>query len=536
MTINAALKTVSIQSDTGSLLQALKATFTNSRKALTELAQNARRAGASKVEFCIDEDLITVVDDGCGIDDFSVLLWIAKSGWNEDVQREDGPYGLGFLAGILACEEIGVMSKGYHLFARTSDLLALKPQPINESADLGFTEIRLHGHSLGETKLLEEFLRVQLQGFPIPVFVNGHEIERRHAASGAMVKTAIGLVNRSELLRLDVGSLYLQGLPVKVPRRALAPFGDFSNKPIHLDSTQFRGRMPDRDELLEADTALPRIRDALIEAARAELEVEFKSMKPEEFIQEYGAIAVKLDMRDLLNSIDCIPGHWVSSLEETPRLTWGWEDYTGPTGPAPITRDSLEQRGIFSIPGRIDRETLVCAHFVAGRKAFLDKDIPQWHWASEIAVDLDPEDFTAETDHSFGSEEMWIDGEDITLEVVKALRLRHDTLGVIEAEMALIEGTLYSTPDALASTLARQISIFSDEGGMYDEDAEDQAVDQICNAIRSLVHKDAAGCLLSALNQKLSELPRITRGKRYTLEISDTGGFTVTLDASPTGN
>src|SRR5690606_25609493 len=109
----------------------------------------ARRAGASKVDITVTDELLVFQDDGCGIEDFSVLLSIAKSGWDTAVQRNDAPYGLGWLSTLFACEHVGVMSHGRHLYAATEDLLAVKPVPVNESADLGVTEIRLHQHRLG---------------------------------------------------------------------------------------------------------------------------------------------------------------------------------------------------------------------------------------------------------------------------------------------------------------------------------------------------------------------------------------------------
>ena len=62
--------------------------------AFTEMLQNARRAGATRVRAAVtgtDGDMaVTVTDDGAGIADASVLLSFGENGWSEDlVRRED---------------------------------------------------------------------------------------------------------------------------------------------------------------------------------------------------------------------------------------------------------------------------------------------------------------------------------------------------------------------------------------------------------------------------------------------------------------
>jgi len=66
---------------------------------LSELIQNARRAGATRVELTTsiidDTTWLTVADDGVGIADPSVLLALGKSGWGDDVVAREDPAGMG---------------------------------------------------------------------------------------------------------------------------------------------------------------------------------------------------------------------------------------------------------------------------------------------------------------------------------------------------------------------------------------------------------------------------------------------------------
>ena len=69
---------------------------------LSELFQNARRAGATRVTVQVDdlgrESYVRIADDGSGIADPRVLLSFGENGWAKDtVQREDAA-GMGFAA------------------------------------------------------------------------------------------------------------------------------------------------------------------------------------------------------------------------------------------------------------------------------------------------------------------------------------------------------------------------------------------------------------------------------------------------------
>ncbi|MFC3216087.1 ATP-binding protein [Novosphingobium panipatense] len=66
---------------------------------LSELIQNARRAGASAVDLkVIDADgtaFLAIADDGAGIEDPSVILALGRSGWGDEIARREDPAGMG---------------------------------------------------------------------------------------------------------------------------------------------------------------------------------------------------------------------------------------------------------------------------------------------------------------------------------------------------------------------------------------------------------------------------------------------------------
>ncbi len=62
---------------------------------IIEILQNARRAGATTVEITNREGIVTVRDNGQGIEDFAALLDLGGSGWEEALEASEDPAGVG---------------------------------------------------------------------------------------------------------------------------------------------------------------------------------------------------------------------------------------------------------------------------------------------------------------------------------------------------------------------------------------------------------------------------------------------------------
>ena len=67
----------------------------STQQIVDELVQNARRAGASRIEAWTDSSSLIVNDDGCGITDPETVLAFGKSAWNEEINRIEHPAGMG---------------------------------------------------------------------------------------------------------------------------------------------------------------------------------------------------------------------------------------------------------------------------------------------------------------------------------------------------------------------------------------------------------------------------------------------------------
>ena len=77
---------------------------------IIEILQNARRAGATKVEIINTDGHVTVRDNGKGIEDFGKLLDLGNSSWDEPLERSEDPAGVGVFC--LAPREVTIRSNG----------------------------------------------------------------------------------------------------------------------------------------------------------------------------------------------------------------------------------------------------------------------------------------------------------------------------------------------------------------------------------------------------------------------------------------
>jgi hypothetical protein len=77
---------------------------------IIEILQNARRAGATKVDIVNSDGQVTVRDNGRGITDFAALLDLGRSGWDESMERSEDPAGVGVFC--LAPREVCIASGG----------------------------------------------------------------------------------------------------------------------------------------------------------------------------------------------------------------------------------------------------------------------------------------------------------------------------------------------------------------------------------------------------------------------------------------
>lgn len=540
MNTNNAVAHVQVTSDTGTLLRALSKTFTNSTTVLSELLQNGRRAGATVINIQVTDEVIVVQDDGCGIEDFSVLLAVAKSGWEEAVKRNDAPYGIGFISALFSCTELGVMSKGMHLFASTDDLIDLKPVAVNESIDLDVTEIRLHGYAgkIGSRMDVERSINRMVKGFPVPVFLNGVELERPHAIGHTqLIETPIGLASPDVLLAKGGYDFYLQGLPISVHVGGFSNWRGEAGRPIHLNSPQFEGRLPDRNCLLDADRATKVIEKSLKAVAVAHVTELSKTMPAAEFIHGYAELARRLDMKEVLNSFDLIPGSWVKRFRDVPTLTPEGHDqeFYGPVSTGPlglVSRSQLEAAGLVALDD-FDNEgdDLIAAHAIHAKGVWVVHSLPSWHWASELVKDVTAEDFTLTPVNEIGRQKMSIWGATVTVALVEGIEVNTELefgqapSGPVSIPVYydMSNSVLYVTDDVSEWDAVRNVTNYDCDDG-HESEAEDDDAANLGVLIRSLRNADPAELFKSILGRYLpNQKPDVLMGKSFMVTLDESG-------------
>lgn len=293
-------------------LKLLADAFSNRSTFITELLQNARRAGATLIDITTadNERTLIITDNGCGVSDFSKLMTLCDSGWGEDVQESDAPYGVGFLSAIMSSVEFSVTSNGHTLSATTSELLngdAATLSASNYAPWVGTTIV------LNLKKPLEyRVLQNAALAFPVDIQINGTMLSRPLALDKAPYKMelpGIGtLVWTGECNARYIGNpgCALQGLPIRLDSE-WGPVGNsysYTAWGLHLDSSVFRGRMPDRESVIGDDFAW--VKEPVKQAQRQMLRERFEAAGGAPHFALY-VMAARENMKDLIDSVTEVP-------------------------------------------------------------------------------------------------------------------------------------------------------------------------------------------------------------------------------------
>lgn len=134
--------------------------FSNKEKVISELIQNARRAGATDLQISSGEDsekrpFIKITDNGSGISDFNSLFILSESNWDSETEQQEQPFGMGFFSVFFAGEFTTIESRGLKLYINNASALQMdefdEPTPCDTSPKIG-TAITLHNFNLPDLK------------------------------------------------------------------------------------------------------------------------------------------------------------------------------------------------------------------------------------------------------------------------------------------------------------------------------------------------------------------------------------------------
>ena len=485
--------------------------FTNKLTLVSELLQNARRAGATHVSIQHDATArrLTVIDDGCGIDDFQRLLTFNESGWDEDTIRTEHAFGLGFSKCLYAASRVTVTSRGQRLAFQCDDALDQAELDVEPAADAdpGLTRVELEGADLPQ---LDQLIDRITRGFPLPVVYNGVQQARGHSLTTMpFTATDIGQVH---LWGTDSGepatasALYLQGLPVGSPERHLH-WEHQKVDVIHLDSALFMARMPDRTELIDAEEQGKRIDDAVRQLWRTILEERKHQLPPAEFVERYYGIARRHNLLEVFDDVPVVPRQACSVVFDYPTTADEQERYMQSPDSQP-TREEVESGAIrlaaFS-PYRKDEShaTLMYAR-AAGLTLVHTYLLGPEHWVTRNLRDLDEEDIEVVAVGP-GAEER-LDGIFICEQVklCERIEIRHGSDVVTISDDALFHDEAILVPaGCTGGDAVKQVSAYTGEYDHFDDTACDEDMRRLDRLVRTLRCPDPA----SMLRCLLQELP-----------------------------
>ena len=414
---------VSLRVNQSALIKNLKFSFSNSFTVLTELLQNARRAGAScvHIKWDAEKELLSVTDDGGGISDFQKLLTVAESGWDQEVIDSDSPFGMGFLSCMFAADKVTVHSNGRFIEFETSEALDFSSTLVrNSDRSLGVgTIVELHGgdiakqmktfpklNGLRNNATTIDFVQTLVVGFPLPVFFNEVEVLRIVAVDSSQYTffdTPVGKVSIKGLeegaCSLEYIEVFLQGIQVEFPRALVSGINYREHYDgwvvVHLDSRKFHGRMPDRDKLHNHSASMDCVHEAIKDVWRAHLTAKLEAMGEDAFLEKYRK-ATSTVFPELFNQLTMIPKEYVcrGSHDEILSIVNYSNDPVKPVG-AHIKRADIESGKVrlFEVSSPCEENLAQWVYvmqtggytFYYGSLATLGKN----HWALPYIIDLD---------------------------------------------------------------------------------------------------------------------------------------------------
>ena len=162
--------------------------FEKPSSALIELAQNASRAGGTRLDITLDGRILTVRDDGRGSENPAALFVLAESDWAEGVEAQNpagwGLYFILCLSDSLTCRSgFGSMTVDCEKYLNSALYRANILDLINvEDSSEGFF-LSAHLKKGVEKTILRDSERLRF--FPLDILINGVQVKKTDLAAEA---------------------------------------------------------------------------------------------------------------------------------------------------------------------------------------------------------------------------------------------------------------------------------------------------------------------------------------------------------------
>lgn len=248
---------------------------------LSELLQNARRAGASTVTITTagshGDRLIHIVDDGSGIADPAAIVTLGRSGWSEETKKSEDPAGMGVFS--LAGRDVIIRSwsqperQGWMTHIPAGAWESSRPIVVSNDPIVRGTAITVRVPQEW-SQGLDDAVRQVARHYPLPVTFDGEPVEQDDWLAGAILVEEwngcrIG-VFQEDSARTRVGDPRLNFHGVTIPL-AMIGIGEVGRGQVWnarvdiVDCPTIQLVLPARKEAVQ-NAALDELRDALTAA------------------------------------------------------------------------------------------------------------------------------------------------------------------------------------------------------------------------------------------------------------------------------
>lgn len=503
--------------------------FTDRFTLVTELLQNARRAGATLIEIIYDErsKTLSIQDNGCGIDDFQKLLTFNETGWDEATRQDEAPFGVGFSKCLYAAGRCIVASKGRIVDIDTTAALAQAPIPVQD-VDLAKSTLPGTAIALFEVELegLARRMPDLCRGFPVAVTFNGQVIARPHASPG--LKTQATSVGHIYLAGMDDGKftrytvIYLQGF--RVHQAPTYYSCDDPANVIHLDPTKFVARLPDREKLIDEEEQIKLVDSAISMLWLNALQERKSALPAHQFVEAFFDAAKHWHHTQVFDDVDCLPMSICETIGGYPRQApFGQLEFLEAVK-QPISRDEV-------VSGQVtlanidypDSSTAPCWMFAQakGYVVITTSCLSEAHWVHAHVMHLDANEVVVEPvdlQRQASFEGRWMNAEVLLCAHVR-IRIKDDVADIHEDGFSH-EDAIYVPAQEASGCAVDQACNFVDSRDRYHEGDRDADAEALADLIRLLRAVDPMETLQGMLTDlKLEKYP-VLHGRTFRLTIS----------------
>jgi hypothetical protein len=455
------MSTICLKTNQARLIENLRHAF-NMSSMLGELLQNARRAGSQSIHFEVADQSITVIDDGSGIADLQTLIFIAESGWDQELKQRENAFGMGVLSTLYFAETLSVHSGTRAFTASTASIIRGEAIEVREIEHRAGTLIRLDGVKTPEwyASLLDwvtEQLRLLTQAFPVEVRCNATKFVRPLARPDLdWRETPVGRVLINLSATNGEWQCFLQGLPI-------GPSSTSNCRHVVLLRDDMIARLPDRKTLLNEESDHKRIQAAIDEVFRQALIEARERQSPNLFVATYGETCLGSENADLLNVLPFAPLSWFRDWDDNRP---GFRRYQGSFKKGLASPETLLSRGVWRI-GAIDDDddddqNLALAQvYVCASKGYLleERRLDEGHWLMSMAREILPQQVRVQHGPVLYEDDEIVLAEGAQLALVDALSVRRagdpETVAVTAAR---VDDLIYLTGKADPASVTPLVS------------------------------------------------------------------------------